>query len=97
VCDARYHSAAADGSDGESNYQVRFATNERREAIAAAKDSGGGACVVQVDDEAVGRIWSAAQRVLAFKIFRKHVSRLSDVRRFFAFLQSNTTKISPSV
>lgn len=51
VCDARYHCAAADGGDGESNYQVLFATNERREAIAAAKDSGGGACVVQVDDD----------------------------------------------
>lgn len=50
VCDARYHSAAAGDGGDESNYQVIFATNDRWEAIAAARDSGGGACVVQVED-----------------------------------------------
>ena len=52
VCDARYHSVAAgNGGDGESDYQVLFATNERWEAIAAARDSGGGACVVLVESD----------------------------------------------
>lgn len=51
VCDARYHSAAADAGDGESNYQVLFATNDRWEAISAAADSGGGACVVKINDD----------------------------------------------
>ncbi len=46
VCDAHYHISDKDG--GGREYQVLFATNERWEAIAAARDSGGGACVVQV-------------------------------------------------
>ncbi len=46
VCDARYHRVAY----GTSDFEVLFATNELWEAIAAAKDSGGGACVVRVDE-----------------------------------------------
>ncbi len=45
VCNSRYHSS------GVSTYQVLFATNERWEAIAAAKDSGDGATVVYVDQD----------------------------------------------
>lgn len=49
VCDARYHYVAA-GING-SAYQVLFATNERWEAIAVAKDSGAGATVVYVNEK----------------------------------------------
>jgi hypothetical protein len=48
VCDARYHSSAS--SINGSDFQVLFATNERWEAIAAAKDAGCGAYVVCVDE-----------------------------------------------
>lgn len=53
VCDARYHSAAAgsSGDGGEHDYQVLFATGERWEAIAAARDSGDGAVVVYVNGD----------------------------------------------
>lgn len=46
VCDACYHRAAR----GSNNFEVLFATNELWEAIAMAKDSGDGACVVCVDE-----------------------------------------------